>query len=146
MSACATPADGSGADLRIGVAYDTDGQAFRDAAADGARAAAADRGGDMETLAAELDDPEGAQALTRLAAAGFDPVIAVGFRDGQAVAEVAADYPGTQFAIVDVPVADLGVENLTGLVFAEGDGAFPAGVAAAARGLVRRRRAPSTPG
>lgn len=138
VSACSGSAGGAEVDLRIGVAYDTDGpgdEAFGDAAVEGARAAAADRGGSTETVTAGTDDPDGARALTRLAAAGFDPVIAVGFEDGQVVAEVAAGHPDTQFAVVDVAVADLGVENLTGLVFAEGEGAFLAGVAAAAKSV-----------
>ncbi|WP_040338471.1 BMP family lipoprotein [Candidatus Blastococcus massiliensis] len=140
LSACAGSAGGPDAppvDLRIGVAYDTGGrgdEAFREGAVDGARSAAADLGGDVEVLSPE-GDADGEAMLTRLAAAGFNPVIAVGFDDRRGVAEVAADHPETEFAILDVPVTGLGAGNLTGLVFAEEEGGFLAGVAAGAKSV-----------
>ena len=64
---------------------------------------------------------------------------------------MAAQYPDTTFAIVDSSVAEVGADNLTGLLFAEEQGSFLAGVAAALKTddrphrLRRRRRDPADP-
>jgi basic membrane protein A and related proteins len=47
------------------------------------------------------------------------------------VVKVAKQYPETTFAIVDSSAADSGANNLTGLLFAENEGSFLAGAAAA---------------
>ena len=60
---------------------------------------------------------------------GYNPVIAVGFAYSGAVAKVAKEFPDTQFAIIDDGAA-LG-DNIANLLFAEEQGSFLVGAAAA---------------
>jgi basic membrane protein A len=147
LSACASDEDsgdsgssngGGSDDLRIGVAYDTGGRgdkSFNDSAIAGVEAAVEELGGEIEELSPNDDGSNREELLTQLADAGYNPVIAVGFAYGDIIADVAADYPDTDFAIVDTSVEDLGVDNLTGLIFAEEQGSFLAGVAAASKSV-----------
>jgi basic membrane protein A len=64
-----------------------------------------------------------------LAKAGYNPIIAVGFLYAGPIKAVASDYPNTQFAIIDDASVDL--LNVAGLIFAEEQGSYLAGVAAA---------------
>ena len=62
--------------------------------------------------------------------AGYDPIIAVGFAYAESVGKVAAQYPDVHFAIIDdSSLAD--VPNVASLVFAEEQGSFLVGAAAA---------------
>jgi basic membrane protein A len=125
---------GSEDGLKIGLAYDAVGRgdrSFNDSAFAGASAAIDDLGGDLQEFTPNEDGSDRAEGLANLAEQGYDPVIAVGFAYGDTIAEVAADFPDTTFAVVDSSVAELGLSNATGLVFAEEQGAFLAGVAAA---------------
>ncbi|SDF87497.1 nucleoside-binding protein [Blastococcus aurantiacus] len=151
LSACASDEDGgdgggsgggSEGTLKVGVAYDTGGRgdkSFNDSAIAGVEAAVQALGGDVdediEELSPNEDDSNREELLTQLAENDFNPVIAVGFAYGDIIADIAADYPDTQFAIVDTSVEDLGVDNLTGLIFAEEEGSFLAGVAAASKSV-----------
>ncbi|MGY1721834.1 BMP family lipoprotein [Blastococcus sp. SYSU DS0533] len=124
---------GSG-DLQVGLAYDTGGrgdQSFNDSAYAGVEAAIGALGGEVQEFSPNDDGSDRVEGLANLAEAGYDPVIAVGFAYGDTIAEVAEDFPDTTFAIVDSSVAELGVDNVTGLLFAEEQGSFLAGVAAA---------------
>jgi basic membrane protein A len=71
--------------------------------------------------------------LSRAARDGYDLVIANGFLMGDAVANVATRFPDTSFAIIDFPWAALegAPQNTRGLVFAEQEAGYLAGVAAA---------------
>jgi basic membrane protein A len=125
---------GSEDGLKIGLAYDAVGRgdrSYNDSAFAGASAAIDDLGGDLQEFTPNEDGSDRAEGLANLAEQGYDPVIAVGFAYGDTIAEVAADFPDTTFAVVDSSVAELGLSNATGLVFAEEQGAFLAGVAAA---------------
>ena len=64
---------------------------------------------------------------------GFDLVIATGFTWREAVAEVAAIYPNQNFLIVDV--AGINLPNVMEAVFAEHEGSFLVGAAAALQAL-----------
>ncbi len=152
-TACATgtaPAGGSGAApttaaatkpnaaaLKVGVAYDIGGrgdQSFNDAAYAGIEKSVADFGlpqANVKELTAAPNEPEDAAAtrLRQLAADGYNPVIAVGFKYAGPLAKVAAELPNTKFAIVDDNSITL--PNVTSLVFAEEQGSFLVGVAAA---------------
>jgi basic membrane protein A len=68
------------------------------------------------------------ERLRQLAAAGYSPIVAVGFGYADAVAETAAQFPATKFAIID---AEVDAPNVTSLQFAEEQGSFLVGVAAA---------------
>ena len=71
--------------------------------------------------------------LSRAARDGYDLVIGNGFLMGDALATVAGQYPDTNFAIIDFPWEALKGKpaNARGLVFAEQEGGYLAGVAAA---------------
>jgi basic membrane protein A and related proteins len=123
-----------GEPLQIGLAYDVGGRgdrSFNDSAYAGAAAAAEELGGEVRELSPNSDASNRADLLTQLADEGYNPVIAVGFAYGADMAAVAEQYPDTNFAIVDSSVAEIGADNLTGLLFAEEQGSFLAGVAAA---------------
>ena len=71
--------------------------------------------------------------LTSAARGGYDLVVAVGFLMGDQLATVAKRFPDTHFAIVDFPWSALegAPPNARGLVFAEQEAGYLAGVAAA---------------
>src|SRR5690606_16406687 len=70
-----------------------------------------------------------ATRLRQLVADGFNPIIAVGFKYAEPLKIVAAENPDVQFAIVDDATVEL--PNVTPLVFAEEQGSFLVGAAAA---------------
>jgi basic membrane protein A and related proteins len=131
-----TASEGGGSeDLKIGLAYDTGGRgdrSFNDSAYAGVEAAVAELGGDVQEVSPNDDGSNRAELLSNLAEQGFNPVIAVGFAYDQTIGEVAADFPDTTFAQVDGSNFDGAKgDNVTGLLFAEQEGSFLAGVAAA---------------
>src|SRR3712207_2126720 len=80
------------------------------------------------------DGSNRADLLVQLAEAGYNPVIAVGFNYDEVIGDVAPDFPETTFAQVDGSNADGAKgDNVTGLLFAEEQGSFLAGVAAASK-------------
>jgi basic membrane protein A and related proteins len=132
--AAGTESGDGGEPVRIGLAYDVGGRgdrSFNDSAFAGAEAAAEELGGEVRELSPNADASNRADLLTQLADEGFNPVIAVGFAYGDVIGDVAEQYPETTFAIIDSSVAEIGADNLTGLLFAEEQGSFLAGVAAA---------------
>jgi basic membrane protein A and related proteins len=144
LAACASDQTGGGSssagssaesgDLKVGIAYDTGGRgdkSFNDSAYAGATAAVDQLGGTVSDLTPNADASNRVDLLTQLADDGNNPVIAVGFAFADTIAEVAPQYPDTQFAIVDSSVADAGLDNVTGLLFAANEGSFLGGVAAA---------------
>jgi basic membrane protein A and related proteins len=128
-------ADASG--LKVGVAYDIGGrgdQSFNDAAAAGLERAISQLGLVKENtreLSAAPNESEDAAAtrLRQLVSGGFNPIVAVGFKYASAVQTVAAESPQVKFAIVDDDTVKL--PNVTPLVFAEEQGSFLVGAAAA---------------
>jgi basic membrane protein A len=133
-SASGGSSSASGGDLQIGLAYDTGGRgdkSFNDSAYAGVEAAIGDLGGKVTELTPNADASNRVDLLTQLADDGNNPVIAVGFAFADALAEVAPQYPDTQFAVVDSSVDGTGLDNATGLLFAANEGSFLGGVAAA---------------
>ncbi|MGY1630337.1 BMP family protein [Geodermatophilus sp. SYSU D01186] len=147
LAACASDEEGGGgssgggggggesSELQIGLAFDTGGRgdrSFNDSAVAGVEAAIEEHGGEVTELSPNADASNRADLLTQLADQGFNPIIAVGFAYSDVIGEVAQQYPDVTFAQVDGAVEDAGSpENLTGLLFAEEQGSFLAGVAAA---------------
>lgn len=126
-----------GGTLKVGLAYDIGGRgdkSFNDAAAAGLDKAVEDLGiakDDIKELSATPTetDADKEQRLRDLADEGFTLVIGVGFKYATALAKVAPDYPDTHFAIVDD--ASVKEDNVTSLIFAEEQGSFLVGAAAA---------------
>jgi basic membrane protein A len=123
--------------LKVGLAYDIGGRgdlSFNDSAAAGLEKAISDLGlvqTNTRELAAAENESEDAAAtrLRQLVADGFNPIIAVGFKYATATQTVATENPDVQFAIVDDATVEL--PNVTPLVFAEEQGSFLVGAAAA---------------
>jgi basic membrane protein A and related proteins len=119
---------------RVGMAYDVGGrgdQSFNDAAAAGLDKAKAELRADTKEATATNGEPESAreERLQQLIDAGYTSVVAVGFAYAPAVKKVAAANPTTKFALIDsLDAAGPNIENLT---FAEHEGSFLVGAAAA---------------
>ena len=121
-------------DIKVGMAYDVGGrgdQSFNDSAAAGLDQAVEEYGMDSEESEAEDGEAETAreERLRTFAEAGYNPIIAVGFAYSASVAKVAPEYPDVNFAIIDDEVA--AGDNIANLVFAEEQGSFLVGAAAA---------------
>jgi basic membrane protein A and related proteins len=123
--------NGDGDGIRVGMVYDIGGrgdQSFNDAAFAGLSRAASELGVEVNDLEPAAGGENRAELLRTLAEEGYDLIIGVGFAFEDAIVDVAADFPETTFAIVDAaPEAD----NIKGLVFAEEEGSFLVGAAAA---------------
>lgn len=118
---------------KVGMAFDVGGrgdQSFNDSAAKGLDKAACDLGFTVKTAEAQDNEAESAREgrLQQLVDAGFNPVIAVGFAYSASVKKVADANPDVNFAIVDDPVEG---KNIANLLFAEEQGSFLVGAAAA---------------
>jgi basic membrane protein A len=123
------PRTPSGA-LNIGLVFDVGGRgdkSFNDAAAAGLDQAV-DEFGITASESTPTGDADRAERLDGIISQGNGLVIAVGFLWGDAVTAGATANPDTSFAIVD-SVVDL--PNVASLVFAEEQGSFLVGVAAA---------------
>ena len=124
----------SAAKLKVGMAYDIGGRgdkSFNDSAARGLDKAKSELGIDTKELSATQgeSDADKEARLRLLAQGGYNPVIAVGFLYGTALKKVAAQFPKTTFGVIDSVVE--GASNVTGLTFAENEGSFLVGAAAA---------------
>jgi basic membrane protein A len=129
----------SGDGPKVGLAYDVGGrgdQSFNDAAYAGMTKAIKD----LKATCAEAKASQGendatrAERLRTLADNGYDPIIAIGFIYSPAAATVAKEYPKTHFAVIDGYSQFLNkkpVTNLVDLTFAEQEGSYLVGVAAA---------------
>lgn len=120
-------------DVKVGMAFDVGGrgdQSFNDSAAKGLDKAACELGFEVKDAEAQDGEPESAreERLQQLVDAGYNPVIAVGFAYSQSVGKVAAENPDVNFAIVDDAVEG---DNISNLLFAEEQGSFLVGAAAA---------------
>nr|CAA9349931.1 MAG: Nucleoside ABC transporter, periplasmic nucleoside-binding protein [uncultured Nocardioidaceae bacterium] len=127
-------AEEGASDLTVGLAYDVGGrgdQSFNDSAAAGADQAVEEFGFQLEEAEATDGEAESArlERLRTFADAGVDPIIAVGFAYAPSVAKVAPEYPDIHFALIDS--ADATGENIANLLFAEEQGSFLVGAAAA---------------
>jgi basic membrane protein A len=123
---------GDGSGLRIGLVYDIGGrgdQSFNDAAYAGLTQAEEELGVEIQDLEPSAGGEDREELLRTLAEDEYDMIIGVGFAFAEAIGAVTADFPDTTFAIVDD--ASVEAENLTSLVFAEEQGSFLVGAAAA---------------
>ncbi len=125
-------------DVSVGLVFDIGGrgdQSFNDSAAAGIERAAAELG---ITFTEASPEPDGSNRgeLLQLAASEHDIVIGVGFLFEGDAAAVGAENPDTKFGVVDSAMMDWGAgapygDNIAGLVFAEHEGSFLVGAAAA---------------
>ena len=133
---CKAGGDGS----KVGIAYDVGGRgdrSFNDSAWAGMEKAIEDLDASCTEAkaAAGENDTQREERLRTLADQGFNPVVAVGFIYSPAAAKVAAEFPDTNFAVIDgysqFLTGDEQLKNLVDLTFAEEQGSYLVGVAAA---------------
>ncbi|WP_319567240.1 BMP family lipoprotein [Cohaesibacter marisflavi] len=118
------------AEIKPAVVYDLGGkndQSFNQSAYNGAEAYQKDTGTDYRDFEIQ-NDAQREQALRRFAQRGYDPIVAIGFSQAEALKKVAPEFPETKFAIVDM-VVDL--PNVRSIVFKEHEGSFLVGLLAA---------------
>jgi basic membrane protein A len=108
-------------------------QSFNDAAARGLDKAKSDLGVDAKEAAAVNGENEAAreERLQQLIDAGYTHVVAVGFAYAKSVGKAAKDNPDVHFAIVDDASDDSKGANVDQITFAENEGSFLVGAAAA---------------
>lgn len=133
------------ASVKVGLAYDIGGRgdkSFNDAAAAGLEKAKTELNVETKELSAVANETEADKyaRLKLLCQGGYNPVIAVGFvyagndpANGP-VAKAAKDCPNTNFAIID-SVVD--APNVASLTFAEEQGSFLVGAAAALKSTAK---------
>lgn len=129
-----------GGDTSVGLVYDIGGRgdlSFNDSAAEGLERADSELGVGF-TEASPNDDGSNRAELLQLAADGNPIVIGVGFLFAADAAAVAAENPDVNFAVIDDPTLNFDASppepiapNLAGLTFAEEQGSYLVGVAAA---------------
>ena len=116
---------------KIGLVYDIGGrgdQSFNDAAYNGLRQACEELGVQTKDLSPSGGGEDREELMRTLADDGYEMIIGVGFASAEAITAVAKDYPDITFGIVD-SVVD--AKNVASLVFAEQEGSFLVGAAAA---------------
>ena len=128
------------ADTTVGLVYDIGGRgdlSFNDSAAEGLDRAESELGIAFGE-ASPNDDGSNRAELLQLAADANPIVIGVGFLFEADAAAVAAENPDTNFAVIDSSMLDFSQDppapygdNVAGLVFAEEQGSYLVGVAAA---------------
>ncbi|RLV55571.1 BMP family ABC transporter substrate-binding protein [Aeromicrobium phragmitis] len=154
LSACGTAADNDGdgedtnaqecevtqieGDPKVALAYDVGGrgdQSFNDAAYAGFEQAQTEFGFEGTEGEASSDESEEVreQRLRGFAGDGYNVIVGVGFAYSESVDKVAPDYPNVAFAVIDGfdPTEDEQNCNVAYLTFAENEGSFLVGVAAA---------------
>ncbi|MGR3662101.1 MAG: BMP family lipoprotein [Paracoccaceae bacterium] len=103
-------------------------KSFNEAAFAGATRWAEETGGSFREI--ELSsEAQREQALRRFAEAGNNPIVMTGFAFATALETVSPDFPDTKFAVIDVNWLDL--PNVRGVGFAEHEGSYLVGIAAA---------------
>jgi basic membrane protein A len=122
--------DESGGKLRVGIVFDIGGKddkSFNAAAWQGVKRAREELGIFLRDV--EPGDPTSIEPSMRaFAERGYDLIIGVGFAQAPIMNDVASDYPGLKFAIID-GVIDL--PNVASLIFKEHEGSFLVGMIAA---------------
>lgn len=118
------------APLKVGLVLDKGGKddkSFNSAAYQGA--SKAEKELKIELKYVEATDSNAIENLHRaFARKNFDLVIGIGFAQTEAVKKVAAQFPNVKFAIVD---GDITAPNVRSLLFADHEGSFLVGAAAA---------------
>ena len=132
LGATAALALSAGASLaEPALMYDLGGKfdkSFNEAAYNGAKRWAEETGGTYREIEV-TSEAQRVQFATRLAEAGFNPIVVLGFQNAATMEEVAPKYPDTSFAIIDVGWLD--IPNLRQITFAEHEGSYLVGMLAA---------------
>jgi basic membrane protein A len=103
-------------------------KSFNEAAFNGAQRWAEETGETFRDIELQ-SEAQREQALRRFAEAGANPIVMAGFAFGDALGQVATDYPDTDFVIIDMVVEQ---PNVRSVVFNEHEGSYLVGMMAAA--------------
>jgi basic membrane protein A len=126
-----TAADSGGDATQVGLVYDLGGrgdQSFNDAAAAGLEKAQKEFGVEAKELEPDEGGENREELMRLLADQGSQLIFGIGFLFADSITAAAPDYADTTFAIVDSVVE---APNVASLVFAEQEGSFLVGAAAA---------------
>ncbi len=131
LGSAAAMALGAGTALaQPALVYDMGGKfdkSFNEAAYTGAERWAAETGNSYRDLEIQ-NEAQRVQFVTRMAEAGANPIVVLGFANESTLLEVAPNYPDTNFVIIDA-VVDL--PNVRSVIFAEQEGSYLVGMLAA---------------
>lgn len=118
------------ADVKPAVIYDLGGKndkSFNESAYTGAERFKAETGIDYKDFEIQ-NDAQREQSARRFARDGHNPIVVIGFSWAAALEKVAAEFPDTQFGIVDMVVDK---PNVRSILFTEHEGSYLVGVMAA---------------
>jgi basic membrane protein A len=120
-----------GADIKPAVVYDMGGKfdkSFNEGVWNGVKKFTNETG--IKVMEFEVtNETQREQAIRRMAQRGATVILGVGFAQADAISKVAAEFPNTQFSIIDVSWLD--GKNLRQYAFKEHEGSYIVGVAAA---------------
>lgn len=129
--AVALSATAQAADVKPAVIYDMGGKfdkSFNEGVWNGVKRFQDETG--IEVMEFEVtNETQREQAMRRMAERGATVILGVGFAQADAIAKVSAEFPDTQFSIIDV--SWLEGANLRQYAFKEHEGSYLVGVAAA---------------
>ena len=130
LAAAAMSASAFAQDISPAIIYDLGGKfdkSFNEAAYNGAEKFKSETG--IEYVEFEIsNDAQREQALRRFAENGRDPIVMAGFSWAAALEKVAAEFPDTDFAIIDMVVDK---PNVRSVVYKEQEGSYLVGILAA---------------
>ncbi len=118
------------AEVKPAVVYDLGGKfdkSFNQAAYMGAERFKKETGVDYKDFEIQ-NDSQREQAFRKFARDGYNPIIGTGFSMEAAMTKVAAEFPDTQFGIIDMVVDQ---PNVRSIVFKEEEGSYLVGILAA---------------
>ena len=130
LATAAMSATAFAADIKPAIIYDLGGKfdkSFNEAAFNGAEKFKTETGIEYRDFDI-ANDAQREQALRRFASDGNNPIVMAGFSWSAALEKVAAEYPDTKFAIIDMVVDK---PNVRSVVFKEEEGGWLAGILAA---------------
>ena len=130
LATAALAAPAFAADVKPAIIYDLGGKfdkSFNEMAYNGAEKFTKDTG--IKYREFEIsNDAQREQSLRKFAKDGNNPIVVAGFTWADALKKVAAEFPKTDFAIIDMVVD---APNVKSIVFKEQEGSYLAGVMAA---------------
>ncbi|MEZ5810144.1 MAG: BMP family ABC transporter substrate-binding protein [Rhizobiaceae bacterium] len=130
LAATAMTVQAFAADIKPAIIYDLGGKfdkSFNEAAYSGAEKFKAETGIEYREFEIQ-NDSQREQALRRFAKDGNNPIVMAGFSWAAALEKVAAEYPDTNFAIIDMVVD---APNVRSVVYSEHEGSYLVGIMAA---------------
>ena len=130
LAATAMSVSAHSQDMTPAIVYDLGGKfdkSFNEAAYQGAEMFKKETGIDYKDFEIQ-NDAQREQALRRFAEDGVNPIVMAGFAWSEALERVAAEFPETNFAIIDMVVEK---PNVRSVVFKEQEGSYLVGVLAA---------------